>query len=286
MSFSEIISTSLKYPWKHRSLWALGIFFSFIAGSGNFTNFIKDKDIEKLSSGITPNIMVLLAVVGISLILVEVVLSVWVQLGMIRGTIDTGEGRKAMQIKKMLKLEKGSFWNMALLQIFIPIAIALLVLVVFGLGVWFFVILPKPYGPIAGLVTGAVVLVALFVLLVYLGLVWNLAARFVALKSLGAVNALKEGRRLLAGHGWQTLGLTILVGIISGLTIYLSMLPLTVALLIMTFFISQGIVLGVIFSGALALACFVFFIIISGYFQCFSFAAHTIWWKELGKIRK
>jgi hypothetical protein len=285
MPLSEIITKSLKYPWKNRALWVLGILFSLFSSFGNVTNNIDETDFQKISGTLSPNTLIILGVFAVALAIIGAVLSIWFQIGLTQGAV-AADVKKKVLLKEILKAKKGTFWNMFALQVFVPLGMMIVMVLLFAGGFVLFAAIPKPIGPIAGIITAVLVVLALIPFLVYLGLIWNLAARFVVVESKKAIESLKDSRALLKGNGWVTLGFSIILGLITGSASFFAMLPLMIAAMITVFLITQKIIIGAIISGVIALLFLGFFLVVAGYFQASAQIGHTLWWKELNKIKK
>lgn len=287
MPIGEVLEKAFKYPWKHKALWFYGVLLAiFSAGTGGVRGYdLEDGDLNFLNNIDTNTLIIggiIISLVILALMILGIIITAWSQAAISQGTAKLEKG-KDISRKEIGKTGKKIVWKLIVLDVLIPMLIALVLLIVVGLFTALFYFMPQPAGLWIGIGTAVLAVFALIPVAVYWGLVWILAIRFVAIEGSAAFHALGEGRRLIAGKFWWTFLYGIVQGMISGMASFVAILPLIFLGGGFIFLLIAKIYIGAAIVGILALLYVALYIIAVGYFVAFENTGWTIWWLELKK---
>lgn len=288
MPIGEILEKSFKYPWKNKALWFYGFWIAFFAGSGGSNYQFNEKDVQSISNNINLGTLMIVGVVVIVLVLalsiLGLIVSSWSHIALMKGVRDIEAGKK-IERKEIGKTGKKPVWKFIVLNFFIPIGIVLALLIPITLLIALFAIMPQPTGLYLGIIA-AIILILIFIpVLIYLGLVWSLAGRYVGLEDKNAIEAIKMGRAALKGKFWWSFALSLILGLISGAIGGILSLPIVFLALGIIASIATGMTPVAIVLGIITLILYIPYLIALGYLTAFSQTGWTLWWMELKKLK-
>lgn len=286
MPLGDILSKSFKYPWKNKALWFYGFWIALFSGGYSSNYQLSDKDYENLSKNIDFGA---LAVIGTVIILIVLILSIiglvvnsWSHIALMKGVVQVEEGKQITR-KEIGKTGKKPVWKFIVLNFFIPLGIALALIIPIILLVALFAAMPQPTGLYFGIAAAVILILALIPALIYLGLIWSLAARFVGLEGKNAIESLKMGRELISGKFWWTFALSLILGLTSGAIGAILSLPIVLLVIGAIASTLAGIIPLAVVLGIIALVLYLPYLIALGYLMAFSQTGWTLWWMELKK---
>jgi hypothetical protein len=287
MPLGEIIEKSFKLPWKNKSLIIFGAIIALFSGSYSIVNSFESGNTISAETGesLFGRFGLLLndltvQIVVIALLVLGMAVATWAQAVIIQGA-DLMDQKKEIKPKELAKIGWVRFWRMILLNLVTPVAVGLFVAIAAVLLYLLFRALPQPAGLISGVVIGAILVLALIPVLVYLGLAWALAARYIVLEGKKVIESIKESVNLIKGRFWWTLGFALILGLVAGILGGLASLPLALAGLGSMYGLNTGrnsVAIGLAILGILFYALY---LAVSGYFQVFTHTGWTLWWKAL-----
>ncbi len=300
LDFIGTLTKSFKYPWRNKALWFFGIFialFSFGSSGGSNSSGSPDPLSSLGSSDSYNNLVnyleqiniVLIITVILIIVLIVCVLSLilknWALSAIINGTLKIEKDNK-VSIKDIFKPGVKTVWRLIILNFFIPLAFAFLLVIILILGTILFSLIPQPAGIIIGLIVGLIFLIALIPLFVYLFVVWIMASRFIVVKKEGPVLAITSARKLIKNNFWITFAYSFVSGLVVGSGSCLGMIFLIVTLILFFVALFAGNYILLIFIGLFVFIAFVFYIIVVGYFCAFKETGLTLWWNDLKKVKE
>jgi hypothetical protein len=295
--FVEAIKKGFKAPWKHKSLWFYGVLLTLFAGGGssfsNSNSFPQNSpsDMGKVTDfikSVPVSVWLIIGAISAFLIIVFTILGLivgsWSLAAIINGNVKIDKGEDITR-KEIGKTGKAPVWGLIKLNFFLPVAITLVIAAVASIFVVLAVIMGQPAGMIFGVIVGLLALLALIPFLVYFGIVWVMAARFVVVEGQKTFESISSARKLLKGNFWMTFLLSLVAGFISGCggclgsIVFIIFLIATIGFAIGKMFIVAAVM------GVFALAGLVILLIVSGYFTAFTESTLTIWWLDLKKLK-
>jgi hypothetical protein len=292
---AKVIEKGFKAPWKHKALWFYGVLLVLFAGGGSYNTSSwgqnngadMTKGLEAFKS-VPVSVWVTMAVIGSVLVLALAILGLiigsWSLAAIINGNVKLEKGEDITR-KDIGKTGKGPIWGLIKLNFFLPMLITLAIIAAVAVVVVLSMVMGQPAGIIFGVTLGIVALLALIPALVYFGIVWIMAARFVVVEGKGALDSISAARELLKGNFWMTFLLSLVAGFIAGMGGCVgSILFFIFVLATVGFAIAKLYVVAAI-MGILALAGLVVLITVAGYFKAFTESTVTIWWLDLKKIK-
>jgi hypothetical protein len=285
MPIGEVLEKALKYPWKSKALWFYGILLAIFSAGGNAYNQYeaKEGDFDFLKTIDTNTIIILailIAAISLAITIIGVIIASWSQAAICNGAAMLEAG-KAITRKEIGKTGKRPVWKLIVLNLFIPMLIALILLLIIGALAALLYFMPQPAGMGIGIALAVLAIVTLIPFAVYWGFVWVLATRYVVLDGMNAFASLGAGRKLIKGKFWWTFLLGLVQGTISGMVSFIAILPLVFLGGAAVFLFIAKIYIAVAILGLLALLYLLFYVVVLGYFVAFEQTGWTIWWLKL-----
>lgn len=289
MPIGEVLSKSFKYTKDNKALWFYGVLLAiFSGGGGNFSNYqVDEKDANFFSNFGTITWVIFGVVILVFLILFIIlgtIIANWSEGAIINGT-EMLESGKPITRKEIGKIGKRTVWNLIILNAIIPMLIIIVLVILIVLGVFLFSAIPQPTGLVAGVVTLVLFIIAIIPLVIYWGLIWGLASRFVVIEKKKAIESLKAARALIKGKFWWSFLYSLVLGMISGFIGFAAALPLLLAGFGFGFSLAYKSTVLAIILGILTLFTLVVMIFATGILQAFSQTGWTLWWMELKKLK-
>jgi hypothetical protein len=293
MDIGKVLEKAFKYPWKNRALWFYGVLiaiFSFGSSGSNYT--AEDGDITQIQSYLnTLNIdwtffwiaIGVIGLIGLIIGILSIIISAWSEAAIIGGVRDV-ELNKKITRRGIGKTGKRTVWNLIVLTLLLPLGIVVATIALAVPIIAVIVALPDPVNITVGVVVGLTSIVILVPTLVYFGIVWSLAPCAVVLEKMKAVESIKLTMKRVKGNFWLTFLLLFIIFAITGMAMFLSIIPLFIFGGLVIYFWSNAIVASVIF-GIISIAYLVFLAIVAGYFQAVVRTGKTVWWLELNKTK-
>lgn len=223
--FESTIERSFKAPWKHKALWFYGILLAIFAAGGSLPNLgdsADEKQMQKVGNSLSSVpvqtwiiIGAVVAVVVLTFVVIGLIVSSWSQAALVNGAILLNEGKDFTR-KEIGQTGKGPVWRLIKLNFFIPLLIILAILIYSGLILGVSLVIGGEIGGIFGIVLGIASILVIVPFLIYYGIVWLMASRFVVTEEIGAFQSLKKAQDLLKGNFWMTFLLSLVANLISG----------------------------------------------------------------------
>lgn len=289
MPLGEILTKAFNYTKDHKAFWFYGFLLALFSGGGyNSSSYSPDQNSFKSLENIPASTWIVIGIVAVIVILalaiISAIVSSWSLAAIINGTNLLEKGKEVNR-KIMGKTGKRPVWKLIVLNVLIPIAAVLTLILLIILGIVLFTAMPQPAGAIIGIVLLVLLILALIPVLVYFGIIWGLASRFVFLEEKNVAESIKSGMELIKGKFWWTFLFAIVVGMISGLVGFVFLIPLILVILGIVFAVVSKIIALIVILGIVALALVVVFLFVLGLIQAFSQIGWTLWWMELKKVR-
>jgi len=289
MPLGEILTKSFNYAKNNRAFWFYGFLLALFSGGGyNSSSYSPDqnsfKALENIPASTWIVIGIVVAIVILVLIVISAIVSSWSLAAIMNGTNLLEKGKEVNR-KIMGKTGKRSVWKLIVLNVLIPMAVALALILLIILGVVLFAAMPEPAGAIIGIVLLVLLILALIPVIVYFGIVWGLASRFVFLEQKNVIESIKLGMSLIKGKFWWTFLFTFVVGMIGGFAAFILVIPLILVVLGLVFVVATKIIILAVILGFLTLVLGIAFLFASGLIQAFAQIGWTLWWMELKKLK-
>ena len=214
-NFTETIEKAIKRPWKHRALWFYGILLALFAGGSSFSNsnwkgdrggtdFLHLKD---AASSVPVAVWIVLGsvfgIIALVFAILALIIGSWSLAAIINGNVLLEKGKEITR-KEIGHTGKMTVWGLIKLNFFIPVGIFLTIILYAGIITAISLFMGNPAGIVFGVAIGTISVLILIPLLIYFGIVWVMAARFVVVEGVRPLVALSESRKLLKGNFWMT----------------------------------------------------------------------------------
>lgn len=289
MPLGEVLTKAFNYTKDHKSFWFYGFLLAlFSGGSYNFSNYSGGsgdfKFLENTPAATLITIGIVILIFALALGILSVIVSSW-SLASIMNGANLLEKGKAVNRKIMGKTGKRPVWKLIVLNALIPMVIVLALILLIVLGAFLFAAMPQPAGVIIGITLLVLFILALIPVVIYFGIIWSLATRFIALEQKNAIESIKLGIKLIKGKFWWTFLFALVLGMIGGLVGFVFVMPLILVVLGLVFAIAAKIIILAAVLGIITLALGILFLFISGLIQAFAQIGWTLWWIELKKQR-
>lgn len=289
MPLGDILTKAFNYTKDHKAFWFYGFLLAlFSGGSYNFSNYSGGnsdfKFLEKVPTATWIIIGIVVTVIILVLITISAIVGAWSLAAIINGANLLEKG-KEINRKIMGKTGKKPVWKLIILNLFIPVAFILILILLIVLGAILFVAMPQPAGAIIGITLLVLLILALIPFFVYFGIIWGLSARFIVLEGKNAIESVKLGMQLVRGKFWWTFLFAFVIGIITGMIAFIFILPLLMVVLGLVFAVASKMIVLIVILGLLAFVVGIAFLFFSGILQAFSQISWTLWWIELKKFK-
>lgn len=288
MPLGEIIEKSFKYPWKNKGLWFYGVLIAIFAGGGSNLNNSIDQDTFNSFQNVdfTKYIpyIILGVILAIGLGVLGAILSSW-GLAAISKAVPQIDAGKSLNRKEMGKTGKKVVWNLIKLNYLLPLAIVLAFIALTFVVVLFLSQLPQQTAIMVGLALLIFVLFAMLPIIIYFGVLWNLATRSIVLEDSRVFEGFKQAKQVIKGNFWYTLLFAVIMGLISGSVAIFFVLPfIAVVMVAVGGFASKiyvlvgiGVIIGILYL--------LFYLVVLGFLQAAIHTGWTLWWLELKKVK-
>lgn len=285
MKIGEILEDSFNLPWKNRFLIFYGAVIALLTGgyglSNNLNYTLNSEELAgKLPWLANEAVVIIFSILVITLAILGFLISIWAGAAIVQAVSLIREKKKT-DWREAGKVGKRKMFRLLGLSLFLPFLIFLALILIAIPLVYLFTKMPQPTGLVTGVIVGAIVLLLLIPALIYLGLTWALAIRFIILEDSKVLESVKQGLNLIKGHFWRTFGFAILFSLVAGAGSAAASIPLLLLGGSSFFaFMQNNISVG---SGIaiLTVLYYVIYLAIVGYFQAFIQVGWTLWWFRL-----
>lgn len=287
MPIGEALEKAFRYPWKNKALIFYGVIITLFTGSygirNNFNYSVNSEDVfftKYLSWFASEQGAIVALLILVILMILGVLITAWAQAAIINGVQKIEQG-KDVRRKEIGKISRQMYRRLIMLNIVIPAAVFVMVIMV-ALGIAVAVYsLPSSLNIIVGVLIGLLAVVALVPALIYLGIAWPLAVRNVVLGEAKALESIKLALIQIKGRFWWTFGFAIVLSIIAAAASAIVGIPVAATVAGALYFYSIGKSSLLCFLLILTVIFFVPYLLVAGYFQSFIQTGWTIWWLKL-----
>lgn len=283
---AAIIKKSFSYPWKHKAFIFYGVLLAIFGGySGGSSNWslptAPSSDLPTPSVNV-PVILFVTLVVILVLALFSIIAG-WALSAIIKGTVAVENGEQITR-KMIGKTGREPVWGLIKLYFLIPFGIFLIALLILTPVVLLLMALGQA-GMVVGVILFILLIIALIPVLVYFGIIWFVAARYVALENKKVFESISSARKLIKGSFWITFLYSFISGVISGLGGCVGSIVFVIFLIATIGLIAVQAYIAAVITGVLTFAGFIILLIVAGYFRAFQETGYTLWWLDLKKIK-
>ena len=294
MDYGDLLKTAWVLTWRHKYLWVLGLFA--LGGGGSPLSCGSNPSFQTSGSSGSGTVdvadffsrhWVVLVAFAIGFLLVGfiwAILSLIAEAGLIGGVDDRLQGRSPASLSTAWRTGVHSFWRLLGLVLFVGVVVALVFGIVIALIAIPLVIAATGDNGASPVAIGAVVLFALFLLLlslpvvIILQIVMNWAFRSLVIERTGVFASLGAGWRLFRRNAGKSLVVWVLnVGLLIGLGLVIALPLMVIGIPIALAFAGSEHGFGPILVAGMALAGLAA-IVVGGFVKAVSTTFFSAFW--------